>query len=62
VLSVNCPRCQQRVEWSEASPWRPFCSQRCKNEDFIAWAHEEHVLAGDEETSDHFSESAERPR
>jgi len=26
------------VEWSPASRWRPFCSERCKLIDFGAWA------------------------
>jgi endogenous inhibitor of DNA gyrase (YacG/DUF329 family) len=26
------------VEWSQASRWRPFCSERCKLIDFGAWA------------------------
>ncbi|MCG9072990.1 DNA gyrase inhibitor YacG, partial [Laribacter hongkongensis] len=27
---VNCPTCGAAVEWGPQSPWRPFCSQRCK--------------------------------
>ena len=37
---VNCPRCGQAVVWSGESPWRPFCSERCKSLDLGAWAAE----------------------
>ena len=44
VLEVNCPTCMKRVIWSEASPWRPFCSQRCKLIDFGDWASERNSI------------------
>jgi uncharacterized protein len=28
------------VEWTAASVWRPFCSERCKLIDLGAWAEE----------------------
>jgi endogenous inhibitor of DNA gyrase (YacG/DUF329 family) len=37
---VKCPQCGQPVEWSPASRWRPFCSERCKTIDLGAWASE----------------------
>ena len=37
---VNCPTCGAAVEWGPQSPWRPFCSQRCKDIDLGAWAAE----------------------
>lgn len=37
---VTCPNCETPVEWTEASRWRPFCSQRCKTIDMGAWASE----------------------
>jgi len=37
---VACPRCAKPVEWSAASRWRPFCSERCKMIDLGAWASE----------------------
>lgn len=40
LRSVACPTCRARVEWSPASPWRPFCSERCKLIDLGAWASE----------------------
>ena len=38
--TVKCPQCGAAVEWSPASRWRPFCSQRCKTVDLGAWASE----------------------
>ncbi|HKS55815.1 MAG TPA: DNA gyrase inhibitor YacG [Steroidobacteraceae bacterium] len=44
---VRCPSCGRSVEWTESSPWRPFCSERCKLMDLGAWASEKHAIAGD---------------
>ena len=49
MATVPCPTCQRPVEWSEASPFRPFCSERCKLIDLGAWIMEKHVIQGDEE-------------
>lgn len=43
---VKCPTCGQRVEWSEASRFRPFCSDRCRTIDLGAWASDRYVVAG----------------
>lgn len=45
---VQCPTCGKPVTWSEASPFRPFCSERCKLIDLGAWASEEHRIPGDD--------------
>jgi uncharacterized protein len=47
MTTVTCPTCKRAVEWSTASRWRPFCSERCKLIDFGAWASEQHVIPGD---------------
>lgn len=39
---VKCPACGKEVVWAEASRWRPFCSERCRNIDLGAWANEEY--------------------
>jgi uncharacterized protein len=44
---VRCPTCGRPVEWNERSPWRPFCSERCKLMDLGAWAAEKHSIPGD---------------
>jgi len=38
---VKCPTCKRPVEWSAASPHRPFCSDRCRLIDLGAWLNEE---------------------
>ncbi len=40
VLTVKCPICGKNVEWTEKSPFRPFCSDRCRQIDLGAWADE----------------------
>jgi uncharacterized protein len=35
-----CPQCGKLVEWGPQSPFRPFCSERCKQIDLGAWASE----------------------
>lgn len=46
MLKVKCPTCHREVEWSENSPWRPFCSERCKLIDLGAWANGDYVIPG----------------
>ena len=29
-MTVDCPTCGAPVEWTAASAFRPFCSDRCK--------------------------------
>ena len=38
--TVTCPTCQRKVAWSADSPFRPFCSERCRLIDLGAWASE----------------------
>lgn len=49
---VRCPTCGRELEWSPASPHRPFCSERCRLIDFGAWLAEEHAIPGDAQPSD----------
>jgi endogenous inhibitor of DNA gyrase (YacG/DUF329 family) len=60
---VPCPTCQRPVEWSDASPFRPFCSERCKLIDLGAWITEKHVIPGEEisSTANEDDGSGERP-
>jgi endogenous inhibitor of DNA gyrase (YacG/DUF329 family) len=39
---VACPRCGHPALYAPGNPARPFCSMRCKNADFGAWANEEY--------------------
>lgn len=56
---VPCPTCNRDVEWTSASRFRPFCSERCKNVDLGAWASEKYAIAA-EPAND--NESEEPPR
>jgi endogenous inhibitor of DNA gyrase (YacG/DUF329 family) len=40
VRQVKCPGCGGSSRYAPDNPWRPFCSERCKNHDFGAWATE----------------------
>lgn len=55
-LVVKCPTCQAEVIWGETNPHRPFCSERCRNKDFIDWAREEHRIGGDNDYDDLLSD------
>lgn len=44
---VKCPTCARELEWSSASPHRPFCSERCKLIDLGAWFTEERNIPGE---------------
>ena len=39
-----CPRCGTPVTWGPQSPFRPFCSERCKLLDLGAWASESYRI------------------
>lgn len=52
---VQCPSCKTSVKWSEHNPSRPFCSERCRSQDFIAWANEENILGENPDYSDYLS-------
>ena len=47
--TVSCPTCQKPVLWNESSPYRPFCSQRCKMIDLGTWADECYRIPSQEE-------------
>lgn len=38
---MACPQCRRSVVYDTRNPWRPFCSERCKQFDLGAWANEE---------------------
>jgi uncharacterized protein len=37
---VRCPTCGGDSVYAPSNPYRPFCSERCKNIDLGAWASE----------------------
>ncbi len=42
---VKCPICDKSVAWNADYPFRPFCSERCKNVDLGAWASERYAIS-----------------
>jgi uncharacterized protein len=44
---MKCPICANIVVWKE-SPYRPFCSERCKLIDLGAWVNEQYSVPGEE--------------
>lgn len=61
--TVSCPTCQRPVEWSDDSPFRPFCSERCRLIDLGEWISGKHVIPGEEisSTANDDDGSGERP-
>jgi endogenous inhibitor of DNA gyrase (YacG/DUF329 family) len=49
---VKCPTCRRDVEWSEASQYRPFCSDRCRLIDMGAWLTEQHRIPDESAAED----------
>jgi uncharacterized protein len=45
---VTCPTCKRKVAWSAESPFRPFCSERCRLIDLGAWISEQRGIAGED--------------
>lgn len=37
-LQVPCPHCRQPSLFAPENPWRPFCSESCRQIDLGAWA------------------------
>ena len=58
--TVQCPTCDRVVQWNASSPWRPFCSERCKLIDLGAWASEQRSIPdGNAEAEDKVREGDE---
>ena len=49
---VACPNCGRPVDWTPASRWRPFCSERCKMIDLGAWASEAYRIPAEQPPDD----------
>jgi endogenous inhibitor of DNA gyrase (YacG/DUF329 family) len=58
---VRCPQCGKPVEWTPASKYRPFCSERCKMFDLGAWASESYRVPAVESDDDADSPTGEAP-
>ncbi|QFY90087.1 DNA gyrase inhibitor YacG [Magnetovirga frankeli] len=44
MKQVLCPNCASPVAWGPDSPWRPFCSERCRLIDLGEWFDEGHRI------------------
>ena len=44
---VACPACKGKSIYAARNPYRPFCSERCKNMDLGAWASESFRMPAD---------------
>ena len=54
---VACPQCGKEVIWNkEASPYRPFCSERCKLIDLGQWASENYSVPVDVQSDDELTD------
>jgi endogenous inhibitor of DNA gyrase (YacG/DUF329 family) len=50
------------VEWTDANPYRPFCSERCKLIDLGAWANEEYRVPAENASPDDLDQGGEVTR
>lgn len=57
---VKCPTCRREIDWAN-SPYRPFCSERCRLIDLGAWLSEKHAIPGDATPIEGDSANGERP-
>ena len=51
-MMVKCPTCKKLHEYDMNSPWRPFCSERCKLIDLGQWASGSYVIHGQPGSAD----------
>ena len=49
---VKCPGCGGPSVYAPDNPCRPFCSPRCKNNDFGAWASERYSVPAEPDQED----------
>jgi uncharacterized protein len=43
---VKCPTCRREIDWAD-SPFRPFCSERCRLIDLGGWLSEQRSIPGE---------------
>ncbi|MCM3563969.1 MAG: DNA gyrase inhibitor YacG [Hydrogenophaga sp.] len=49
---VRCPACGGDSVYAPSNRWRPFCSERCRQQDLGAWASEQYAVPEQENQSD----------
>jgi hypothetical protein len=55
---VKCPTCRREIDWAD-SPFRPFCSDRCRLIDLGAWLSEQRAIPGETAPLDADAENGE---
>ena len=50
--TIRCPGCGGPSRYASDNAFRPFCSVRCKNNDFGAWAAERYSVDADKSPDD----------
>jgi len=50
--TVICPTCGGDSVYAPRNRWRPFCSERCKQQDLGAWASESYAVPEQQGQSD----------
>ena len=60
---IRCPTCGRPVAWTPQSPFRPFCSERCKLIDLGEWLTDGYRIPdpGDSPSDDPPSAEEARP-
>ena len=58
---VTCPTCGGESVYAPENPYRPFCSERCKNVDFGAWATESYRVQAPPTSADENDDDAAAP-
>ena len=51
-MEIECPNCKAKLQYDVKNPNRPFCSEQCKNKDFIGWADEKKSIPGSPDYDD----------
>ena len=61
IKTIRCPGCAGPSVYGPGNEYRPFCSARCKNNDFGAWASERYAVPARPEAGDDPSADVEAP-
>lgn len=47
TVTIKCPTCKKNTTWTD-NPFRPFCCERCKNQDLSNWADGSYAIGTEE--------------
>ncbi|MBB1162663.1 DNA gyrase inhibitor YacG [Aquariibacter albus] len=60
-LQVPCPHCRQPSLFAPENPWRPFCSESCRQIDLGAWANGDYRVSASQPRTEPESLTAPPP-